>query len=130
MDSQAVEQWYSSSVFHGNKDGRQAGFPTINLDPASIPSTTQQGVYAAIVKIDDQEHAGALYFGPRTMRNETTKVLEIFLLNFNKEIYGEVVQFRLLQFIRPVVHFASLEETKAQIENDIAEIKKLTRKLS
>ena len=114
--------FYSSPVFHGDKLGRKITFPTVNLDPSVWPATKEPGVYAAEVNIADLTFQGALYFGPRIVKNETHNVLEIFLLNFSKEIYGETISFRLHQFIRPVLHFNSFEELKAQIAKDVTEV--------
>lgn len=47
-------------------------------------------------------------------------VLKIFVLNFNEEIYERVIAFQLVELVRPVMNFKSLEELKIQIEKDIA----------
>lgn len=111
--------WYSSSVLHGNKQGRKISFPTINLDPSIWPFNQDPGVYSAEVKVDTHTFQGALYYGPRSINQETINVLEIFLLNFSKEIYGETVSFRLHKFIRGVLHFNSFEDMKKQIIQDV-----------
>jgi riboflavin kinase/FMN adenylyltransferase len=115
--------WYHSTVHHGNKQGRTISFPTVNLDPSVWPSARQPGVYAAEVKIGEYTFKGALYFGPRTVKKETHNVLEIFLLDFSKEIYGQKLSFRLHQFIRGVIHFNSFEEMKLQIAKDVNDVR-------
>lgn len=110
-------------VFHGDKVGRTIGFPTLNLDPTIMDHSVTQGVWAAEVQIREEMYAGALYFGPRTIQNETKDVLEIYVLNFNQEIYGEKVIFVLKKNIRPVLHFTSLEALKNQLQLDISAIK-------
>lgn len=114
---------YSSPVSHGKKEGRAIGFPTLNLDPTCIPIETQEGVWAAKLKIQDKLYAGAAYFGPRTIHGETKNVLEIFVLDFSQEIYDQIVQFSLLHFLRPVVHFSSFDELKAQLADDVTNTK-------
>ena len=126
MISEINSQWLSSVVFHGDKSGRQIGFPTINLDPKVMPLGAAEGVYAAQVKIIDKVFAGALYFGPRSVKNEVFNVLEIHILDFSQEIYGETVYFKVGTFIRPVIHFTKLEELTVQLMKDIAEIQKGT----
>ena len=114
---------YVSPVFHGDKAGRTIGFPTLNLDTTVIPQTTEQGVWVARVTVRGTSYAGAAYFGPRTIQNEVTNVLEIFLLDFDQEVYGEVVAFTLLHFVRPVLHFNSFAELKEQLHQDVVATK-------
>lgn len=123
MQSNYLPSTYSSQVFHGNKTGRQINFPTVNLDPSVVPLDTPQGVYASKLEINGQKFVGALYFGPRLVKNETHNVLEIFILDFEKEIYGEIVEFSLSKFIRPVLNFKSLQELKLQLEKDVAAVR-------
>ncbi len=118
---------YSSPIFHGDKAGRTIGFPTINLDPTIIPQNTTPGVYAAQVQLTGKNYLGALYFGPRLVKGETHNVLEIFILDFSQEIYGETAQFSILQFVRPVMDFSSLEELKSQLQKDIAAVRTTTQ---
>lgn len=117
--------WYSSQVFKGDQSGRTIGFPTINLDPSVIPQHMQQGVYAAIVKHQGKQYIGALYLGPRLVVGETKTVLEIHLLDFDKEIYGENVSFQIKDFVRGILDFASFDEMKQQLQKDITAIQRL-----
>lgn len=123
MQSQPQSTTYSSEVFHGDQTGRQLNFPTINLDPKTVPANTEPGVYASKVIVKKTNYMGALYLGPRFIKGETHNVLEIYLLDFNEEIYGEVVTFTLEKFIRPVIDFTSLEAFKAQLREDIAAVR-------
>jgi len=116
-------RYYQSTVFHGDKSGRTINFPTINLDPLVIPQDTKPGVYASLVEIAASEYKGALYFGPRLVKGETHNVLEIFILDFDKEVYGQTVSFCLEKFIRPVLDFASLDELKQQLQKDIEAVR-------
>lgn len=117
-----MTDWYTSPVLHGDKAGRKISFPTINLEPSIWPPNQEPGVYSSQVKIGSHSFTGALYFGPRTVKNEIHNVLEIYLLDFSREIYGQTVSFRLHQFIRPVIHFNSFEEMKPQIAKDVKEV--------
>lgn len=114
---------YHSSVLHGDKQGRKISFPTINLDPNVWPADKEPGVYAAPVQIEEHTFQGALYYGPRTTQNETHNVLEIYLLDFSQEIYGQDVSFSLHTFIRPVIHFKSFDELKVQIAKDVDDVR-------
>jgi len=114
--------WYKAVVLHGEKTGRSIGFPTVNLNPAIIPVQTVTGVYSSVVKYNEKEYLGALYYGPRLVKNETKNVLEIYILDFNKEIYAEEIRFKLGRFIRGVKNFTSLEQLKEQLKSDIKEV--------
>lgn len=110
--------WYTSKVFRGDQRGRQIQFPTINLDPSMLDQQYPQGIYASIIKHETILYQGALYLGPRLVLGETNTSLEIYIFNFDKEIYDEVVSFQIKKFIRPIANFSSMEALKEQIEKD------------
>ena len=114
--------WYEGVVIKCAQDGRTIGFPTINLDP-TIVAKIKEGIYAAKVKHNEKIYLGALYFGPRLVKQETHNVLEIFLLEFDKEVYDETIQFQLGKYIRGIQNFASMDEMKIQIKQDIKDVK-------
>ncbi|OGK62809.1 hypothetical protein A2334_01180 [Candidatus Roizmanbacteria bacterium RIFOXYB2_FULL_38_10] len=115
--------WYKAKVVVGAQNGRQIGFPTVNLDPHILPSLMRQGIYSSTVIYKDKTYQGALYFGPRTLHKETVPILEIHILDFNKNIYGEEVTFSINSFIREIKSFSSMDELKKQIHKDIDDIK-------
>lgn len=104
-------------VIHGAQLGRTIGFPTINIDPADsiLPRI---GVYAASVDIDGTLFKAVANIGFRPTVSGSNVLLEAHILNFDGDLYGRRLRVRLLTFIRPEVHFASLEELKAQIIKD------------
>ena len=120
-----MEQWYLSKVFKGTQTGRTINFPTINLDPTVLPAIYKEGVYASLVNYNQKEYKGALYFGPRLVLKETKNVLEIFVFDFDKEIYNETIEFQIRDYVRGVLNFKSMEQMKKQLEDDISEIKHL-----
>lgn len=113
-----LEKWYEGTVDEGKKLGRTIGFPTLNLDPSLLPLTTPTGVYAALVKYRNREYKGALYYGPRLVLGEKKNVLEIYLLDFNQDIYGEKLRFVLKKFLRSPQPFADLDSLKKQLLQD------------
>ena len=117
--------WYHSKVFNGSQTGKKIGFPTINLDPTIITDDIKTGIYSAQVKYQNKIYLGALYFGPRLVKNETNNILEIHILNFDQIIYGEEIEFVIGKYIRGVINFKTFKELKNQIEQDIAGIKQL-----
>ncbi|MDO8499204.1 MAG: riboflavin kinase [bacterium] len=116
--------WYKAKVLHGDKIGRKMAYPTINLAPTILESR-KEGVYAVTVRYKGNERPGALYFGPRLVKKEDSQVLEINIFDFDKDVYGAEIEFRLGQYIRGVMDFDNLDELKKQIEKDVEEITRL-----
>src|SRR5579859_8038599 len=104
-----LNNWYKSIVFRGDQTGRTIQFPTINLYPNILPKKFKPGIYASWVKYNNHIYKGALYFGPRLVLGETKNVLEIFILDFDIEIYNETIEFQIKKFIRDITNFSSLE---------------------
>lgn len=119
-----TRNWHTGKVKRGTQAGTELSYPTVNLDPSLLPKELKKGVYAAWVKFNDELYKGALYFGPRLVKNEEQDVLEIHLLGFDKKIYGEEISFSLGKFIRKVEKFNSFAELKSRITTDIAEVDK------
>lgn len=117
--------FYKSKVFHGSKDGSNKAYPTVNLDPLVLPADFKKGVYASWVKVGGQQYPGAAYFGPRLVKNEQHDVLEIYLLDFSAQVYGQEVEFSLIKFIRGVMDFTDFSLLKAQINKDISDVKRI-----
>ncbi len=111
--------WYQGRVLKGSQEGRTVGYPTVNLDPEIVSQPMRRGVYSAEVRVKDKTYKGALYYGPRLVKNETNTVLEIFILDFGEEIYGEEIGFKLGKYIRGVMQFNSMEDLKKQIKTDV-----------
>lgn len=101
------------------------GFPTVNLDPALWPYDLKEGVYACLVKYENKTHKGALYYGPRLVLGETARVLEIYILDFKKEIYDKNIEWEIVKFVREVRNFPSLTELKKQLKRDVIKIHKI-----
>ncbi len=121
--------WHTGKVLKGDKVGRTIGFPTINLSPAILPKDFKEGVYAALVRLDKKHHKSTLFFGPRLVKGETHPVLEIFIHEFEKEIYGKDIEFAVQSFIRDVRDFANLDALQKEIEKDIKASKKALKRL-
>lgn len=120
-----MNTWIEGVVQHGDKQGRLVGFPSANLDAELLEHVEDEGVYACHVEVSGMRYAGALYFGPRLVMGETKRVLEIHIIDFEQEIYGEKISFCLDGFVRPPMNFASIAELGTQLQDDIAQCRKL-----
>ena len=113
----------SGRVAHGEKMGRTIGFPTANISIRRKLSPVL-GVYSVITKINGTEYIGICNVGKRPTIGGTKVLLEVFIFNFNQEIYGEHVTVIFKQKCRDEVKFNSLDELKSQIKKDVAKSKK------
>lgn len=108
-------------VVHGDKMGRQLGFPTANIQLNDyrklIPA---QGVYAVTVDTGNGHlHKGALNIGTRPTFNGTELRIEVFILDFDREIYGSPIRVDFLAFIRSDRKFDNVEALIVQMKNDV-----------
>jgi riboflavin kinase/FMN adenylyltransferase len=105
----------SGKVVHGAARGRQLGFPTANIHMwHERPALT--GVYA--VKLDGLNSVANLGVRP-TIAGVPKLFLEVHVLDFNGDLYGQHVHVEFLQKIREEQKFESLDALKAQIARDI-----------
>jgi riboflavin kinase/FMN adenylyltransferase len=111
-------------VTGGAKRGTGMGFPTANIVLA--PGTTLgHGIYAVRVRF---EHAGngrkmlqgAAYFGQRPTFDNGAPVLEVFLFDFDGDLYGREIEVEFVGYVRPDQRFRDMEELKVQMDKDCA----------
>ena len=81
--------WFiSGEVIHGDKRGRELGFPTANLS-LDAACGLRHGVYAVRVAVGDRLYDGVANFGRRPMPNSGVVLLEVFLFDFAGDLYGK-----------------------------------------
>ena len=118
-------------VEHGEKRGRQLGFPTLNmqLDGYIRPA---YGIYAVRVAVFEEDVAVAHYdgvanLGVRPMYLTHEPLLETHLFDFSGDLYHKQVSVELVSYLRPEAKFESVEALKAQIADDVAQAKRVLR---
>jgi riboflavin kinase/FMN adenylyltransferase len=109
------------TVVHGDNLGKTIGFPTANLS-AHNEQFPPNGVYLAEATIGPEKHHGLVNLGvrPTVHPDKSERTLEIYLLDFDRDIYGADVEVRFLSYLRPEQKFANLDALKTQIANDVA----------
>ncbi|HEY9886616.1 MAG TPA: riboflavin kinase, partial [Vampirovibrionales bacterium] len=108
-------------VVHGKEVGRSIGFPTANIAVENdIKLLPKKGVYAVRVKLENSaEFFGILNIGTRPSVDDSDRLsVEVYILDFNQEIYGQHVTLKLLKFIRNEEKYENLSNLKAQIAKD------------
>ena len=106
----------SGKVVEGDKRGRQMGFPTANIHMKHLrPALT--GVYA--VKLGNRNGVANLGVRP-TIAGTPKLLLEVHLLNFNEDIYGQHIQVTFLEKIRDEMKFENIDALIEQIKKDVA----------
>lgn len=112
-------------VCHGEARGRTLGFPTANLTIESHRIIPRYGVYLVSATIDGgQVHYGLGNVGVKPTFREMPPLLEVFLMDFDADIYGCRMEVDFLSFLRAERRFGSAEELIAQMRQDVTEGRK------
>lgn len=113
-------------VVRGEGRGRSLGFPTANLRLAEgdklIPP---QGIYAVRGVLRSGTYAGALHLGPRPTFKGSPPTIELHLMDFDADIYGEEVRVDFVEHLRGVEPFTSVEALVEQIREDVDEARRV-----
>ena len=113
----------SGRVAHGKKLGRELGFPTINIKMGD-KTLIVKGIFAVIVKgIDNRALQGVASIGTRPTVNGVDTILEVYILDFDQDVYGYSVVVEFMHKIRNEEKFDSLEELTTWIAQDTEKAK-------
>jgi riboflavin kinase/FMN adenylyltransferase len=109
-------------VFHGDKRGRQLGFPTANVLLKRRVSPLS-GVFAVMVNTSAGQFKGVANVGARPTVAGVRQQLEVHLFDFNQGLYGQCIEVIIKKKLRPVIKFDSLEALTTQIKVDSEQAK-------
>jgi riboflavin kinase / FMN adenylyltransferase len=114
------------TVVRGSRLGRLLGFPTANIK-AHHEVVPPAGIYAVQVIISSKKYNGACYIGKRPTVSLKLKQMriEVYIFDFHKNIYGQVLEIQFIKLIRADQKFASLQDLSAQIQNDVLACRKI-----
>lgn len=116
----------SGEVIKGRQVGRTIGIPTANIAADAKILLPKGGVYAAKAYLGARTFLGVLNIGRRpTVHNGNDTTIEVHLLDFNEDIYGENLKVEFYRYLRGETKFNSLKELKAEIEHNITEVREL-----
>jgi riboflavin kinase/FMN adenylyltransferase len=115
---------FSGKVVEGDKRGRELGFPTANIEPDNLDKLLPAiGIYAVEFFINNEEkkYTGVMSMGKRpTFYDEGKLTTEVYIFDFDKDIYGAKVTVKVVDRIRGEEKFSSAEELVIQMNKDVA----------
>lgn len=108
-----------AEVRHGDKRGRELGYPTANL---RLPDdcALALGIYTVRVRLDGRLYDGVASFGRRPTFDNGAPLLEVHLFDFKGDLYGRLLSVSLFEYQRPELKFDSLDALVAQMDRDSA----------
>lgn len=110
-------------VEHGDHRGRALGFPTANLYLPEENQLPPDGVYGGLVRLVGKPSrllgVAAISVGTNPTFGELRRRLEAHILDFDGDIYGEVLEVQICFFVRSMMTFASVDELLAAIHADV-----------
>jgi riboflavin kinase/FMN adenylyltransferase len=114
------------TVVHGDDLGKKIGFPTANLS-AHSEQFPPNGVYFAEASFDGIAYPGVVNLGYRpTMSSErSNRILEVYLLDFDRNVYGKDLELRFIRYLRPEKKFENVDALLRQIECDVQQAREL-----
>jgi riboflavin kinase/FMN adenylyltransferase len=124
--AQMLGWWWRvvGEVRGGAKRGTGMGYPTANV--AMTPGTAlAHGIYAVRVHFNGEHHAGAAYLGTRPTFDDGAPLLEVFLLDFDGNLYGRQIEVEFIDFIRGDRRFDGMEALIAQMALDCDAARKI-----
>lgn len=116
----------AGEVVRGRQIGRTIGIPTANIAAEARLLVPKRGVYAAKAYLGERVFLGVLNIGRRpTVHNGNDTTIEVHLLDFNEDIYGEILKVEFYSYLRGETKFNSLNDLKEEIKRNMIEVRKL-----
>jgi len=113
-------------VVVGDKRGRSIGFPTANVLPDAEAVVPARGVYAGFVLVGDEKYIACTNVGVAPTFGRAESRVEAYLLDFEGDLYGRVVDVGFTRRIRGEKKFSGVDELKAQIQSDVERARHIT----
>ena len=112
----------SGKVIDGKKLGRTIGYPTANIEVDELKLLPKKGAYIVEVYVKNKFYKGMLSIGTNPTVNGDKLTVEVYILDFNKDIYGDEITVKFRDFLHEEIKFESLEKLIERLDED----KKLT----
>ncbi len=114
-------------VVRGDQRGRKIGYPTANVDYPGDKLIPPNGIYACWAYLDGEQHKAAVNIGinPTFTPDKKSVNVEAYLLDFDREIYGETLELRFVSRLRDELKFDSVEILVGQIGRDVEQTREM-----
>ncbi|OBP42571.1 riboflavin biosynthesis protein RibF [Riemerella anatipestifer] len=110
----------NGKVIHGKKIGRTIGYPTANISIDNIKLLPKKGAYIVEVWIDNLFYKGMLSVGTNPTVSGTELSVEVYILDFNKDIYNQDITIKFRDFLHEEIKFDGLEALIKKLDEDKA----------
>jgi riboflavin kinase/FMN adenylyltransferase len=112
-------------VIEGDRRGRTIGFPTANVLQDERSLVPGRGVYAGHVWVGSERYGSCTNVGTAPTFDRRESRVEAYLLDYEGDLYGKVVDVTFIQCLRPEKRFSGIRELKEQIARDVAEARRI-----
>lgn len=111
----------SGEVIHGAGRGKKINFPTANVDYAKEKAAPPNGIYACWARLRNERFMAATNIGlnPTFTPERQISSLEAYLLDFDRDIYGEVLTIEFVTRLRQEIRYTTVEALITQIQDDV-----------
>jgi riboflavin kinase/FMN adenylyltransferase len=115
------------NVVKGAERGSDLGFPTANLEQIEtlLPA---DGVYAGMAHVSGRTFAAAINIGHNPTFDEAMRKVEVHLIDFTGDLYGERLDVDLFERVRDIVQFDSVEALKQQLSSDMEQVRAVAKR--
>ena len=121
---------FRGTVVHGEKRGRQLGYPTANIFPAEDYLIPKRGVYAVWAFLDGKRVSGMMNIGMKpTFHDLYTTMVEVHFFDFSGDLYGSEIIVHIVERLRDERKFNSINELLIQLQKDKAKAESVLREI-
>lgn len=109
---------YEGNVVKGKSYGKKLNMPTANVDYPKDKFDLESGVYFSYAEYKNKTYPSLTSIAFNPTFNAKKKTYETFIFNFDKDIYGEILKIKIIDFYREQIKFDSFDELKEQLVKD------------
>lgn len=108
----------SGTVVHGKKIGRTIGYPTANIETDSIKLLPKKGAYIVEVFVQGKQYKGMLSVGTNPTVNGEKLTVEVYILDFEGDIYGKDITVKFRDFLHDEIKFEGMDKLIERLDED------------
>ncbi|MGZ5209949.1 MAG: bifunctional riboflavin kinase/FAD synthetase [Kaistella sp.] len=108
----------SGTVVDGKKLGRTIGYPTANISASPLKFLPKNGAYIVDVFLKNQHYKGMLSIGTNPTVDGNSLSVEVYILDFSDDIYGEEISVNFREFLHEEIKFDGLDKLIARLDED------------